>query len=331
MDSTNCVFPGTRPERSGCSVSTRTVNESHFMKLPISRILCKLLKISALLLLATSTLPSFAQAPLKLHWNLNENTGTVAGDSSGQIPANNGTFPPPVPGGSPIVWGPGYQGSGAYARGYSYTSNGITASNNTNQIFSSGNEAFSLAMWILPSSGPPLWSPTVYPLATNALAGYGHGFRLGVEYTYDYVVGWQARLKFWSTESGGTVYLLSSTLLTKSAWNQISVTYDGTTAKMYINAALVGQANGTITNGTETFKVGGGFTPGVFYGTIDEGRVWQCTPDPSEIFRLPKLYWTLNENTGTEASDSSGNGNVGTFPLPPYSGGVAPVICGTGF
>jgi Concanavalin A-like lectin/glucanases superfamily len=330
MDSTNCVFPGTRPERSGCSVSTRTVNESHFMKLPISRILCKLLKISALLLLATSTLPSLAQAPLKLHWNLNENTGTVAGDSSGQTPANNGTFPPPVPGGSPIVWGPGYQGSGAYARGVPYTSNGITASNASYQIFSQGSGAFTLAMWIKPPTGPPSWSPTVYPLATNK-AGT-QGFRLGVDYTYNYNVSdhWEARLKFWSTESGGTVSLLSSTLLTKDAWNQIAVTYDGTTAKMYINAALVGQANGTITNGTETFKVGGGFTPGVFNGTIDEVRVWQGTPDPSEIFRPPKLYWRLNEIMGTEASDSSGNGNVGTFPLPPYSGGVEPVIWGTG-
>src|SRR4030095_12363790 len=136
--------------------------------------------------------------------------------------------------------------------------------------------ACALAMAILPPAGPT--SNTMYPLATNGLAGpQVHGFRLGVDYTYNYFTSdhWEARLKFWSTEGGGTVSLLSSTLLVKYAWSQIAVIYDGATAKMYINGTLVGQQTGTITNGTETFKVGGGFNSRIFDGTIDEVRVWQ--------------------------------------------------------
>src|SRR4030095_5949185 len=298
--------------------------------LPIPRIVSKLLKVSFLFLVATSVLSSSAQAGLKLYWNLNENTGTSAGDSSGN--SNVGTFPlPPYNGSAPIIWGPGIEGSGALVRGYPYAYNGITASNSSNQIFTSGNGAFALAMAILPTAGPT--STTMYPLATTGLAGpQVHGFRLGVDYTYNYFTSdhWEARLKFWSTEGGGTVSLLSSTLLVKYAWSQIAVIYDGATAKSSINGTLVGQQTGTITNGTETFKVGGGFNSRIFDGTIDEVRVWQGAVNPGEIFQLPRLYWNLNENTGTTAGDSSGNGNIGTFPLPPYNG-AQPIIWGPGW
>src|SRR4030095_12363789 len=105
--------------------------------LPIPRIVSKLLKVSFLFLVATSVLSSSAQAGLKLYWNLNENTGTSAGDSSGN--SNVGTFPlPPYNGSAPIILGPGIEGSGALVRGYPYAYNGITASNSSHQIFTSG-------------------------------------------------------------------------------------------------------------------------------------------------------------------------------------------------
>lgn len=243
------------------------------------------------------SVPSTGQ--MSLYWQLNENSGTEAGDSSAN--GNIGTFPqPPFPGGSaPIIWSPGFQASGVHVRGYTYGYSGITASNSNYQILSQGNGSFSIAMWI--SLGSLDYTTFVSPLVTHDLAGT-RGFRLGVNHAQTYS-GWERKLKFWSTESGGTVSILSSTSLPLSIWNHVAVTYNGTTAKMYINGALAGQQAGTITNGADTFKLGGGFGGRVFSGTIDHVRVWQEALDIEDIVLAPIADATYNipQNTGCGA------------------------------
>jgi hypothetical protein len=58
-----------------------------------------------------------------------------------------------------------------------------------------------------------------------------------------------------------------------------------------------------------------GFDQGFFNGVIDEVRIYDRALPAGEIANLAGLvgYWKFDENTGTTAADSSGNGNTGTL------------------
>ena len=93
--------------------------------------------------------------------------------------------------------------------------------------------------------------------------------------------------------------------LTSSAWNHVVVT---TTTGINANAFEVARANSAYLNNT---------------GLMDEVRLYNRTLSPAEVSALynwapsPIGHWKLDENTGVQAFDTSGNNNTGTLTQGP--------------
>lgn len=111
----------------------------------------------------------------------------------------------------------------------------------------------------------------------------------------------------------------SSTALSLSSWQHVGCTYDGTTARVFVNGSQTGSASYSVSiaDNANALRIGSdsGGTYGDFNGKQDEVRIYNRALSPAEISSLfnwgpgPVAYWKLDENTGTTANDSSGNNN----------------------
>jgi len=122
-----------------------------------------------------------------------------------------------------------------------------------------------------------------------------------------------------------------NTVLQSGVWYHVAVTSDGSSWKLYVNGVAetlttqLGNGNtgkwfgNTSAAAPDKTYIGAawfnGFDQGFFNGVIDEVRIYDRALPASEIANLTGLvgYWKFNENTGTIAVDSSGNGNTGTL------------------
>lgn len=132
------------------------------------------------------------------------------------------------------------------------------------------------------------------------------------------------RIQFYLSPDGTDYSNSSSSLvsaISTGVWSHVCGTYDGNLMRVFVN----GQQNGTSTsyssgtyNGSAEFRIGGAWGD-YFDGIIDETRVYNRTLTPSEISELynfapgPVGWWKMDENTGTDVNDSSGNGFVGSW------------------
>lgn len=126
--------------------------------------------------------------------------------------------------------------------------------------------------------------------------------------------------------SGWGIRVRAITALEQDKWYHIAATYDGTTAKIYINGKLDNSTacSGNITNepATDPFSIGMNNTA-CFNGYIDEVRLWDIARSETEIkanmYREIgtnanlKAYYKMSDGTGTSLTDNSGNGNTGTL------------------
>jgi len=111
-------------------------------------------------------------------------------------------------------------------------------------------------------------------------------------------------------------------------WTHMAGTYDGDTARLYINGEMVNQLVG-VSYSTSTWTLAGAFQlfnglQGFFNGELDELRIWDFARSEQEIqdtmHRLlsgtePGLvaYWKLDEGEGQEVGDSSSAGFTGVL------------------
>ena len=121
-------------------------------------------------------------------------------------------------------------------------------------------------------------------------------------------------------------------VLTLNTWNHVAATFDAGQIKLYVNGSLVGTFTAPqtmiIPTSARSLTIGEDFSTGAnsefFNGRIDEFRVWTRTLTQSEIAANMnsclignedslKLYYRMNEGTGTTITDLSGNGNHGTL------------------
>lgn len=116
-----------------------------------------------------------------------------------------------------------------------------------------------------------------------------------------------------------------SDVLTQGVWYNLVGTYDGTTARAYINgrlAASTTSVSGNLFSYTNQLCIGAenaNCDNQRLNGKVDDVRVYNRALSSADISTLynfapgPQIYLKLDENTGISANDSSGNGNTGTF------------------
>ena len=220
-------------------------------------------------------------------WKLDENTGVLAQDASGN--GNNGTLV-----NSP-TWTQGKNGPCLNFNGSSGQVN-IGTPAILNQDFT----ALTLEAWIYANSSPIG--------SDSAVAGkftvYGFTLHTGTPNLYFYI----------NNGGNGLAPNYSSYL---NAWHHIAGTFDGTTQKIYIDGKFVAsKASSATSTGTGgSFGIGGdGAGSTIFNGKIDDVKFYNYCRTQAQIAwdynkGKPIAYWKLEENTGTIAYDSSGNGN----------------------
>jgi len=136
--------------------------------------------------------------------------------------------------------------------------------------------------------------------------------------------------------------LTTTSIIPLHQYTHIAATYDGTTAKLYVNGVLDTSKPVSSGVGNSSGNLYIGFNPDrfdavlPFKGIIDECRIWNIARTESEIQATmnqslngnePGLigYWKFDEGTGSTTSDETSNGNDGTISGAIWAPGITPV------
>jgi hypothetical protein len=239
----------------------------------------------ALVFICTVSYAQLSTDSLISFWAFNEGSGTIVHDSSGHN--HTGTIH-----GASWTYG---------VIGY-----GILLNDSTNYVqadstaaYSNFNSALTFSLWFYPSkkSGGRLIDKWTDSLEDKAIS---------------IDTNMSVSIYLFGVMKQGTS-LMSNTLLPLNQWSNITVTYDGTTAKLYINGALDNAlgCNGLIGNGSGQLYVGNN-PDRVFQtrgangvpGTIDNMRIYQRALSAAEVD-------TLYTDDGSSLLTSSTNNGCG--------------------
>ncbi|MGW3387214.1 LamG-like jellyroll fold domain-containing protein [Streptomyces cinereoruber] len=169
-----------------------------------------------------------------------------------------------------------------------------------------GGKAYSIEAWVKPAAleGPVL--------------GRGGEYLFGVD----------ANGAVFLSHDGAPTALTSTETLATDSYAHIAATFDGTTAKLYVNGKQAGSAALPFTplTGVHTLvgKRSSGGTDSFFNGDLDELRIWNRVRSAAELTtdlnnRLignePGLvaYYRFDEGTGTTAHDQTDHAGHGTL------------------
>ena len=141
--------------------------------------------------------------------------------------------------------------------------------------------------------------------------------------TTDDVIGWALELNggratWWVASTAGWRAAQHPTALLANTWHHVAVTYDGTTARVFVNGAPGPAATiGAITQGP-SFRIGGFPGYGFFNGDVDDVRISNIvrytgtfTPPSSTSLTTDantRAFYRFNEGSGQTTVDASGNG-----------------------
>jgi hypothetical protein len=187
----------------------------------------------------------------------------------------------------------------------------ISVSNIGNVVIPAGNAAFSISLWFNASA---VGTTTMKSLMNNETYTVS-GFRYGIGESDP------QKLKFWSTESGGSISLTSLTTIATSTWYNAVLVYTSSSATLYINGAQEAvDSSGTIVSNTNNIymvrAIGG---KQYFSGLVDDVRIYNRALSASEISQLyntqPFTRYFYVENV-CRTNDSSGNISTTTSPCP---------------
>ncbi len=154
--------------------------------------------------------PLAAQTGPVAHWQLNEGSGTIAGDSSG-----NGNFGTLANG---PVWTTGIEGTALRFDGVDdYVEVGNSASLNP-------AAELSLAVWVNASS---------FSSTQLLVSKYGAG---GIQYFMRIQSG--GRVRFGLNAGGMVTDVNTNTALSANTWHHVAATYDGTQMRVYVDGVL---------------------------------------------------------------------------------------------
>ena len=251
------------------------------------------------------------------YWSMNEGTGTVAGDGSGN--GNRGILT-----GGP-TWVDGKRGKAINFDGGDDYVNAGSAGN-----FERTN-SFTVSLWIKRNPNPTVTEAVV---AKEVGSGTFQGWGL-------LILGGAAndpyRINIANT-SGTNNLLVEYPRTNDSGWHHVVFTYNGTSVASGVflyedgisktQTIIADTLSASILTATN-FQIGArDGAASLFSGSIDEVRVYNRALSATEIQALYNSgaakfapptdkglvgYWSMNEGAGTIAGDGSGNGNRGTL------------------
>jgi hypothetical protein len=256
--------------------------------------------IFVLALILSFSLVSIANAELVGYWNFNENTGTIAHDSSSY--GNDGTI-------YSATWTTGRMGS-------ALSFDGVDDYVNIDDVPALDiSSAITLEAWVKNNLG---LSNTVISKDDD---GANREYYMGL--SYDAYNPGRAR---WALNTSGFGVIDSTAVLNNGEWHYIAVTYNGSYMRLYIDGQEDSSSpiakTGLIPNTQAPFRIGAMSDIGYeqyFRGIIDEVRVYNHALTLEEIQTDmmggsgPLAYWKFDEGTGTIAYDSSINSYDGTI------------------
>src|SRR5882762_783984 len=215
---------------------------------------------------------------LKGVWHLDENGGTFIGDSS--IRGHHGVAS------SPSAWISGKQGYGL-----NLSNTMVTIPNEFLDVLPPTGKPFSLSFWLYPITLPEGWCGLM-----NSADGNRSGWQLAVQRAGQGL----AQLRFWSTESGGTLDLSTPIALPDQSWSKLDITFNGGIATLYVNGLRIHSGSGGIQGSSVPLVIGA--SPGIasFNGIIDELKIYDRERDETEIGPVAKVMWeTVLLNTSS--------------------------------
>lgn len=197
-----------------------------------------------------------------------------------------------------------FDGSGDYVVVPASAQNGISGT------------AITLEAWIYPTS----WKATYGEgniIAKEAATPSGFMLRAGQSGSLGFTLG----------DGSSWMELVSGTgVLTLNKWQHVAGTYDGTTAKIFVNGVLIQSQNVTLTiaNPAQNLVIGSSapyLGSREFPGRIDEVRIWSVSRTPNQL--LDGMYREMAGNeSGLAAYFKMSNGSGTTLTDNVSSGGT---------
>ncbi|MEU4403034.1 LamG-like jellyroll fold domain-containing protein [Streptosporangium sp. NPDC023963] len=240
---------------------------------------------------------------------MDEGTGTVIGDASGQ--GNTGAA-------TAVTWAT----AGKYGKALSFngTSSWVTVPDASSLRLST---ATTLSAWVRPTTVTN-WRTIVLK---EHLAGSGASYGL-------YASNGIAPSGWFQTNAEDVTRVDGPSALPVNTWNHVAVTYDGTTARLHVNGTQVSQTpvSGALHDDGGVLRIGGNSVWGEYFtGTLDEVRIYNRAqsqteiqtdmntavntsppdPDPDPTPTGLVAAYGMDEGTGTVIGDASGQGNTG--------------------
>ena len=284
------------------------------------RVYNRALSASEIQALYKSGAQKFTAPPTNLglvgYWSMNEGTGTVAGDGSGN--GNRGTLT------NGPTWVDGKRGK---ALNFDYVNDYVEAADKVSLRV--GVPSFTFSAWLKPGNVSGCGADGTGP---NCII-------FNKENSYEWAISNNNNIN-WAIRntSPGWAWRSSGLSAPTNTWTHIVITYNGSNIITYKNggASTNSQSgSGNVDNTTyqNALRIGARNAPGAasafFPGLIDEVRVYNRALSAAEVQALYKSgaqkftapptnlglvgYWSMNEGTGSYAGDSSGNRNQGTL------------------
>ena len=212
--------------------------------------------------------------------------------------------------------------------------------------------AITISCWVKPNAWDTNTINQFFSLVGNKLTG-GYEVTLNSDGTASNNTRIDFKIAVTDNGSGSKDYITATvakaTVAGFSGWKNIVATYDGTTAKIYVNGDnSTGVTNATSASGTtieyvttgpttqiQSLSFGGNLNHGYYYnGLIDNVAIWNVALDAANVTKVYNSadpfdlrsddgdydqsvnligFWQFEENLGTATADLAGNAGLATF------------------